>query len=121
LLFALSSYSKAPAGTPDFFMWSDKVAHAIYFTAGSAALYWALTLGSIDAKSLLAPTACLLAAALVGWFDEWHQTFTPGRSGNDLGDWIADMIGGALGYILGRIGLPLIQRDASPCPQGTTR
>ncbi len=35
--------------------------------------------------------------ALIGWLDEWHQTFTLGRSGNDPYDWLADLLGGAAG------------------------
>ena len=27
----------------------------------------------------------------------WHQSFTPGRMGNDPGDWLADFTGGLLG------------------------
>lgn len=34
---------------------------------------------------------------LVGIIDEYHQTFTPGRTGNDLGDWIADILGSIAG------------------------
>jgi len=36
----------------------------------------------------------------VGGLDEYHQSFTPGRSGNDLGDWLADTLGGTAGALL---------------------
>ena len=41
--------------------------------------------------------ASLLAMALVGAVDEWHQCYTPGRSGGDPWDWTADVLGGAAG------------------------
>jgi VanZ family protein len=36
----------------------------------------------------------------VGGLDEWHQTFTPGRSGGDVWDWLADMTGGFIGAFI---------------------
>jgi VanZ family protein len=44
----------------------------------------------------------LLATSLYGASDEWHQYFVPGRS-CELGDWIADTIGGALAIALYRL------------------
>ncbi len=122
VLFGLSSISKVPSGTPQF-MLSDKFAHAAYFTAGSAALALAVALrpGSrFSSNPLLVISACLLAAALVGAFDEWHQSFTPGRSGNDLGDWVADLVGGLLGALLGRAALRRLGRGA-PAPAAAGR
>lgn len=39
----------------------------------------------------------ILVGALYGVSDEFHQTFTPRRSGNDLGDMTADLVGSAIG------------------------
>jgi VanZ family protein len=39
----------------------------------------------------------IIVGALYGVTDEFHQTFTPMRSGNDLGDLTADTIGSAIG------------------------
>ena len=41
---------------------------------------------------------CLLAA--FGASDELLQKFTPGRSGGDLYDWIADFLGAITGALL---------------------
>jgi VanZ family protein len=41
----------------------------------------------------------IVAGALYGVSDEFHQTFTPMRSGNDLGDITADVIGSTIGAI----------------------
>jgi VanZ family protein len=39
----------------------------------------------------------IVTGALYGVSDEFHQTFTPMRSGNDLGDITADVIGSTIG------------------------
>jgi len=39
----------------------------------------------------------IVVGALYGVSDEFHQTFTPLRSGNDLGDMTADLVGSAIG------------------------
>jgi VanZ family protein len=39
----------------------------------------------------------LIFALLVGALDEYHQTFTPHRSGNDIGDLTADVLGSYFG------------------------
>lgn len=41
----------------------------------------------------------LLAASLYGISDEWHQSFTPGRS-VEVADWVADTSGAALAVLL---------------------
>jgi VanZ family protein len=41
----------------------------------------------------------ILAAVLFGVSDEFHQTFTPHRSGNDLGDMTADAVGSTIGAV----------------------
>jgi VanZ family protein len=82
----------------------DKVEHATYFAAGGTCLALALALRGKTPAGALSTTSwpevaamVLMAGALVGWFDEWHQTFTPGRSGLDRHDWYADLVGSALG------------------------
>lgn len=101
VLFVLSSFSGYPGPTPPM-EFSDKFLHAAYFACGSAIFYIALGFGRkpVRSNSLLL-IACVGMAAAVGAFDEWHQSFTPGRSGNDLGDWIADIVGGVIGWTAG--------------------
>ena len=71
----------------------DKVIHALAFGAGALLLTLALH-GSAPhwSKTRLAITS-LLGMALCGTVDEYHQMFSPGRSGWDFRDWLADMIG----------------------------
>ncbi|MEO0018393.1 MAG: hypothetical protein RLZZ522_1676 [Verrucomicrobiota bacterium] len=42
----------------------------------------------------------VLTLALVGALDEWHQSFNPGRSGNDPWDWLADVLGATAGFLI---------------------
>jgi VanZ family protein len=39
----------------------------------------------------------LLILAFFAASDEWHQLYTPGRSGADVRDWIADVLGVSAG------------------------
>lgn len=73
----------------------DKLVHALAFAAGAVLLALALkqTLGVHKGRLFW---FTILGIALFGAFDEIHQLFTPGRTGADFLDWIADMIGGSI-------------------------
>jgi VanZ family protein len=102
LLFILSSLPGAPVPSPRL-IFSDKIAHAAYFTVGSTAFLLALSPQSrMNYSPAFLLFACVSMAAVVGWFDEWHQSFTPRRDGNSLGDWLANLSGGVLGFYTGR-------------------
>jgi VanZ family protein len=72
-----------------WFMRHDKVLHALEY-AGFAWL-WARALG--PRRWWWAVVACMIYA--IG--DEFHQTFVPGRQGNDPADLAADLVGSLLG------------------------
>jgi len=100
-LFVFSSIpgSAAPQLT---LLIGDKIAHAGYFALGSSAFM--LTLLQNPSRHYSMPiifSACMAMALVVGVFDEWHQTFTPNRHGNSLGDILANLAGGALGFCAG--------------------
>lgn len=79
----------------------DKVAHFGYFFGGGgllAALFYRLNPTSPRWGRIILGTVVLLA--LVGALDEYHQTFTPGRSGNDPWDWLADVLGALAGALV---------------------
>jgi VanZ family protein len=78
----------------------DKVYHAGYFTLGGVAIHRLLMAGWPGLNAGRAVLLCVLLAAGIGVLDEYHQSFTPGRSGNDLGDMLADALGGLLGGLL---------------------
>ena len=84
----------------------DKVEHCTYFFGGGVALGLALP------RKRWIPLIIFLTGAAVGWFDEWHQSFTPGRSGLDVYDWIAD----CTGSLLAALTLPWWRRKFQPSP-----
>lgn len=97
LLWFLSSLEGSPLNTPPFPHF-DKLEHFGYFLLGGFLLtggYSRWNPGSRSWKRMVA-TAILVMAA-IGFVDEWHQCFTPGRSGADPWDWLADLLGGTSG------------------------
>jgi VanZ family protein len=72
----------------------DKIVHFCYFMAGGFCFANFLFLKKSNTwnwKRIILIT--LLVGAAVGAIDEYHQTMTPGRTGNDFGDWCADVLG----------------------------
>lgn len=114
LLFILSSTSGS--GGPDFPTHTDKVAHFLYFAAGGAALG---AVGLLRNPPLGRPAlvvGTLAAGALVGLFDEWHQTFTPNRTGLDSGDWIADFLGTSAGLAFAVVAFRCLRANGLSLP-----
>lgn len=102
ILFALSSISlKFPPGPQ--ITYADKFQHALYFTIGATCLHVGLRLSKTQWGLLFVLGLTVLFCALIGAFDEFHQTFTPNRSGNDPADWLADVLGGFIGSGLGHL------------------
>ncbi len=97
LLFILSSTSGSPVKPPPIRHF-DKIAHFGYFFGGaglmSAWLYFRNPGNASWPRIILTVTGLF---ALIGALDEWRQTFTPGRSGNDPFDWLADILGALAG------------------------
>jgi VanZ family protein len=73
----------------------DKVYHFGYYFGGAILLGGAFHRppGKMARPFLMT----VIAIALVGAIDEFHQGFVPGRSGNDPADWSADVSGGIVG------------------------
>ena len=99
VLFNLSAKA-LPAGALPPIPHVDKIAHLTYFTLGSLCFGRLLWVGKPQWRVGRVILACVLFAATVGLLDEYHQSFTPGRSGNDLGDGLADTLGGLVGGLL---------------------
>lgn len=96
LLWCLSA-SSPPAGPEIRIPHFDKILHFAYFSAGGALLAASCGLkwNQLSRRGLLLIVVGL--CSLIGRLDEYHQGFTPGRSGNDTGDWLADTVGGLFG------------------------
>lgn len=75
--------------------------HCLYYSGGALCFLFMLygRRPSLPRfRSLLVPS--VLFTAIVGASDEYHQSFTPGRMGNDPWDWLADVSGGFLAAYL---------------------
>jgi VanZ family protein len=79
----------------------DKVAHMVAFAVGGFLLVSALrvTTGWKWRRLLWLSVS---AVAAFGMIDEWHQLSTPGRSGADVFDWLADFAGAMVGAFSAR-------------------
>lgn len=113
-LYTLSSFSKTlPDGTPEI-PHLDKVLHFGFFLGGGFILgTWVLLRKNFPAKPLMRIAFPLVILAIVGALDEYHQTFTPGRSGNDPFDWLADVSGAATGLFIANLVHPLLLKYSS--------
>lgn len=95
----LSSLTPRELPESAFLLW-DKLNHVLAFAVGG----W-LAATALRVSRPTMPVAGALAAAIVliaafGAVDETVQTLTPGRSGGNLGDWTADVIGAVLGALV---------------------
>ncbi len=77
----------------------DKICHAIAFATGSAILAVALRYSTAWSWKKIVLLS-ILAVSIYGMTDEIHQLWTPGRSGADVFDWLADSAGATLGAIV---------------------
>ncbi len=96
VLYWLSSKS-GDSLPPGPFSGFDKIEHAGYFAGGGMCFLLSLRLAGFARGKALAICLTMIFCATVGILDEWHQTFTPGRSGADVWDWLADTVGGFIG------------------------
>lgn len=93
--------SLEPQQLPDAaFLLSDKIIHFIAYALGgwlaASALRMSRPLAAIASRIVLA----IVIVAAFGALDESVQTFTPGRTGRDINDWIANFLGAVGGALL---------------------
>lgn len=112
VLWWLSSQSSLPQ--PASFEGVDKLEHTAYFAAGGACFLLGLRLAGLVKRTFDAVAVTVLFCAIVGGIDEWHQTHTPGRSGGDVADWLADSVGGIIGAFAALAVQRWFGRDKTP-------
>jgi VanZ family protein len=88
--------SRPRLATPVEFSHMDKVVHALTFGLMATLLVRVFFRPRHPVRSALVAIAC---ASLFGITDEFHQSYTPGRT-VDVGDWIADTGGAMLAVTL---------------------
>ncbi len=97
VLWFLSSRSPEPNQEPGI-PHMDKVLHFGYFMLGGFLLsnfFYLIKHPLWTWKKIILLT--FIAGATVGAIDEHHQTYTKGRMGHSIGDWIADACGSIAG------------------------
>ena len=82
------------------FFFSDKFNHFAAFAVGGWLAASALRLSGERFPVVRPIVLAVILVAAFGAFDEALQTFTPGRVGGDLYDWIADFLGAVAGASL---------------------
>ena len=82
------------------FLVSDKFNHFVAFAVGGWLAASALRVSRPQAGLLGSIVLAVLLVSAFGAIDESLQTFTPGRTGGDLYDWIADFLGAITGALL---------------------
>ena len=96
LSFSSLTPDKLPSAA--FVTW-DKLNHFIAFAVGG----WLAASALRTSRPSARPAGLLVLAVLLlsafGAFDETIQLVTPGRTGADLHDWIADFLGAAAGAL----------------------
>lgn len=117
LIWVLSSLSGQELAELDPFNVWDKAAHFLAFATGTTLLTVTLRLGTRWSWPRIALLAAL-AISIFGATDEWHQLYTPHRSGGDLQDWLADTLGAVTAALLTSFVYARYQRKNCPPPAG---
>jgi VanZ family protein len=94
----LTASGSSELATPDlgFQFQKDKIGHFLVFGLLATSLLRTPILRTSRWPHLL---AAVLIASGFGAFDEFRQSFTPGRS-VELGDWLADTVGAAVAVLV---------------------
>jgi VanZ family protein len=115
-IYYLSSLSGPQIAKIGIRLW-DKAAHFLAFFSGSVALTCALRF-STGWSWVRIGFIGALAIAGYGATDEYHQIYTPNRSGGDLLDWLADALGGTFGTAFTIVIYVRLERSNRPAPAG---
>ena len=78
---------------------ADKIVHIVLFAMGAFFASGAM-LVSVSLPRKVTFGLIVAVISVFGMWDEYHQLFTTGRSGGDVGDWVADTFGAFCGALL---------------------
>ncbi len=93
--------SLTPRDFPEaaFLFW-DKLSHFLAYAVGGWLAAAALRTSRPRTPVVRLLLVAVLLIAAFGILDEAFQTLTPGRTGGDVDDWVADLLGAAAGAAL---------------------
>lgn len=114
IVFLSSLSGPEVTGVLPFVVW-DKFLHFFAFVVGGILLALALRWSTDWGWRYLRGIAWL-ALAVFSAIDELHQLVTPGRSGADALDWLADVLGAATGILLTHLLHARYSRADRPAP-----
>lgn len=109
LILFLSSLTPQELPEAAFLFW-DKVNHFVAYAAGGWLAASALRVSRPQNNVTTLLILAVLLIAVFGVLDEALQTLTPGRSGGDVHDWVADVLGAITGALLTLPTLPRLMR-----------
>lgn len=95
----LSSLTPRELPEAAFLLW-DKINHFLAYVLGGWLAARALRVSRPRTAKAANIITAVAVIAVFGAVDEWVQEFTPGRSGGDVYDWIADVLGATVGAVL---------------------
>ena len=108
-MLVLSSLTPQELPEAAFLFW-DKANHFLAYTLGGWLAASALRISRPATRFATVAVVAIVAVAAFGALDELLQTFTPGRSGDDIFDWTADLLGAAAGALISLATLPRLER-----------
>jgi VanZ family protein len=95
------------------FLLSDKINHLGAFILGGWLAASTLRMSRPLASAASAVIGAVILVTAFGALDESLQKLTPGRTGGDLQDWIADILGAVIGALLSLLTQHRLERRVS--------
>jgi VanZ family protein len=108
-ILVLSSLTPQELPEVAFVFW-DKANHFLAYVLGGWVAASALRVSRPGIRIATGVILAVIVVAVFGALDELLQTFTPGRSGGDIFDWTADLLGAVAGAVVSLPTHPRLER-----------
>ncbi len=108
-ILVLSSLTPQELPEVAFVFW-DKANHFLAYVLGGWVAASALRVSRPGIRIATGVILAVIVVAVFGALDELLQTFTPGRSGGDIFDWTADLLGAFTGAVVSLSTQPRLER-----------
>jgi VanZ family protein len=98
-ILVLSSLTPQELPEAAFLLW-DKANHFLAYALGGWLAASALRVSRAATRIAVGTVLAVIGIAAFGALDELFQTVTPGRTGGDIFDWTADLLGAIAGALI---------------------